>query len=118
MDEIYEADPKFRHFRDECHAVLVQFERAEEWADLIRYLLRLQKTLTKYAQLPLIPDKVLVAKRLYQCLNPSLPPGVHEKTLETLELIFSRIGRERLARDLAFYSEGIFPLYRHASFQV
>ena len=61
---------------------------------------------------------MLVAKRLYQCLNPALPSGVHEKTLETLELIFSRIGPYRLARDLAFYSEGIFALYRHASFQV
>ena len=48
----------------------------------------------------------------------ALPSGVHEKTLETLELIFSRIGPYRLSRDLAFYSEGIFPLYRHASYQV
>ena len=61
---------------------------------------------------------MLVAKRLYQCLNPALPSGVHLKTLETVELIFSRIGPQRLARDLAFYSEGIFPLYRHASYSV
>ena len=112
------SHPKYRHFRDECDSVLLQFERAQEWADLIRQLNLLQKTLVKYGELPLIPDKVLVAKRLYQCLNPALPPGVHEKALETLELIFSRIGTSRLSRDLAFYSEGIFPLYRHASYQV
>eukprot|EP00965_Chrysotila_dentata_P034057 1134097-Pleurochrysis_carterae.AAC.1 len=111
------SDPKWRNFRDECNAALLQFEKATEWADLIRYLQRLQRTFNKYSQIPLVPDKVLVAKRLYQCLNPALPSGVHLKTLETYELIFSRIGTARLARDLAFYSEGIFPLYRHASYQ-
>ena len=48
---------------------------AQEWADLIRYLQRLQRVLTKYSQLPIIPDKILVAKRLFQCLNSSLPSG-------------------------------------------
>ena len=124
MESIEEADaahwrdPKFRQFRDECDATLAMFERAQEWADLIKYIQRFQRTLNKYPGLPVIPDKVLVAKRLYQCLNWALPSGVHLKTLETYELIFSRIGPQRLARDLAFYSEGIFPLYRHASYQV
>jgi len=77
-----------------------------------------QRILTKYSQLPVIPDKILVAKRLFQCLNSSLPSGVHLTTLQTYELIFSRIGSARLARDLAFYTEGIFTLYRHASYQV
>ena len=117
-DAELEADPSFRRFKHECTACLQQFERAQEWADLIRYLLRLQKVLSRYEHLPIIPEKVLFAKRLYQCLNPALPSGVHEKTLETIELIFARIGQRRLARDLAFYSEGIFPLYRHASYQV
>ena len=112
------TDPTSRAFKLDCDAALLQFEKAQEWADLIRYLQRLQRTLNKYSQLPWIPDKVLVAKRLYQCLNPALPSGVHLKTLETVELIFSRIGPQRLARDLAFYSEGIFPLYRHASYSV
>ena len=116
-DEIFLQSPRFRNFKHECDAACLQFERAQEWADLIHYLQRLQRILTKYSQLPIIPDKVLVAKRLYQCLNPALPSGVHKTTLETIELIFSRIGPHRLARDLAFYSEGIFPLYRHASYQ-
>jgi hypothetical protein len=71
----FASDPKHRAFREECDTVLLQFERAQEWADLIRYLARLQRTLNKYAQMPWIPDKVLVAKRLYQCLNPALPSG-------------------------------------------
>ena len=97
-DELLSSDSRYRQFKDEAAACLLQFERAQEWADLIRYLLRLQKILGRYDTLPIIPDKVLFAKRLYQCLNPALPSGVHEKTLETIELIFARIGPNRLAR--------------------
>ena len=113
-----QTNTRYRTFLNECDAACMRFERSSEWADLIHCLQQLQRVLNKYSSLPVIPDKVLVAKRLYQCLNPALPSGVHKKTLETIELIFSRIGPDRLARDLAFYSEGIFPLYRHASYQV
>lgn len=41
--------------------------------------------------LPIVPHKVLVAKRLAQCLNPSLPSGVHQKTLEVYTYIFDLI---------------------------
>ena len=113
-----EDKAKLRHFREETDAALANFERAQEWADLIRDLQRLQRILNKYSQLTTIPDTVGLAKRLHQCLNPALPSGVHLTTLQTYELIFSRIGPTQLARDLAFYSEGIFDLYRHASYQV
>lgn len=36
-----------------------------------------------------IPHKFVVAKRLAQCLNPVLPSGVHQKTLEVYGYIFS-----------------------------
>ena len=97
-ESLLSSDPQYRQFKDEAAACLLQFERAQEWADLIRYLLRLQKILGKYDTLPIIPDKVLFAKRLYQCLNPALPAGVHEETLKTIEQIFARIGQHRLAR--------------------
>ena len=116
--ELESTDKSFRIFRKEITACLLQFERAQEWADLIRNLVRLQKVLNRHDKCAVVPDKVQLAKRLHQCLNPALPSGVHEKTLETLELVFARIGPHRLARDLAFYSEGIFALYRHASYQV
>lgn len=116
-DAAFFENPRFRNFKQEMDTACLQFERAQEWADLIHYLQRVQRILNKYSMLPVIPDKVLVAKRIYQCLNPALPSGVHKTTLETIELIFSRIGPDRLARDLAFYSEGIFPLYRHATYQ-
>ena len=97
QDALHWRDAKFRHFRDEMDSALAQFVYAQEWADLIRYLQRMQRILTKYAQLPVIPDKIAVAKRLFQCLNSSLPSGVHLTTLQTYELIFSRIGPRCLA---------------------
>lgn len=39
-----------------------------------------------------IPHKFLVAKRLSQCLNPVLPSGVHQKTLEVYSYVFSTLG--------------------------
>jgi Dopey, N-terminal len=38
-----------------------------------------------------VPHKAVVAKRLAQCLNPSLPSGVHQKSLEVYAYIFSFI---------------------------
>lgn len=44
------------------------------------------------ANLPNIPFKHVIAKRLAQCLNPSLPSGVHQKALEIYAYIFELIG--------------------------
>ena len=40
----------------------------------------------------IVPSKRVVAKRLAQCLNPSLPSGVHQKALEIYGYIFGVIG--------------------------
>jgi hypothetical protein len=40
---------------------------------------------------PVVPHKSLVSKRLAQCLNPSLPSGVHQKALEVYTYIFGLI---------------------------
>jgi hypothetical protein len=57
-----------------------------------------------------IPKKVTVGKRLAQCLHPALPSGVHLKAIETYDIIFKCIGRQRLAADIFIYSAGLFPL--------
>lgn len=44
------------------------------------------------AETPVIPHSDAVALRLAQCLNPTLPSGVHQKTLEVYGYIFSTIG--------------------------
>jgi len=39
-----------------------------------------------------IPRKVVVAKRLSQCLNPALPTGVHQRALDVYAHILGIIG--------------------------
>jgi Dopey, N-terminal len=39
-----------------------------------------------------IPRKVIVAKRLSQCLNPALPTGVHQRALDVYAHILGVIG--------------------------
>jgi Dopey, N-terminal len=39
-----------------------------------------------------IPRKVVVAKRLSQCLNPALPTGVHQRALGVYAHILGVIG--------------------------
>lgn len=39
-----------------------------------------------------IPRKLLVAKRLSQCLNPALPNGVHQRALDVYSHVLAVIG--------------------------
>lgn len=65
-----------------------------------------------------IPSKATVAKRLSQCLNPSLPSGVHQKALEVYNHIFATIGNDGLSRDLPLYLPGLAPTLSFASLSV
>lgn len=51
----------------------------------------------------LLPQRLIIGKRLAQCLHPALPSGVHLKALETYEIIFKIIGTKWLAKDLFIY---------------
>src|SRR5712672_1387302 len=51
-------------------------------------------------QLKEIPRKVIVAKRLSQCLNPALPTGVHQRALDV-----SRGHRRKIVVD--YYLDGL-----------
>ncbi|KAL0615631.1 Protein dopey-2 [Plecturocebus cupreus] len=66
----------------------------------------------------LLPRRLLISKRLAQCLHPALPSGVHLKALETYEIIFKIVGTKWLAKDLFLYSCGLFPLLAHAAVSV
>ena len=71
-----------------------------------------------YSTFHVIPRKILVGKRLAQCLHPALPSGVHLKALETYNLVFKQIGKSRLTKDLFIYSAGLFPLLAAAAISV
>jgi hypothetical protein len=65
-----------------------------------------------------VPSKGVVAKRLAQCLNPTLPSGVHQKALEVYNYIFSMIGTDGLSRDLSLYLPGLSSTLSFASLSV
>ncbi|KAI0465793.1 putative regulator of reproduction dopa [Xylaria cf. heliscus] len=118
-----DAAPKDKHYRKYASGVeraLALFDTAlEEWADYISFLSRLLKALqARQANITTVPSKALVAKRLSQCLNPSLPSGVHQKAIEVYDYIFSVIGEHGLSRDLPLYLSGLAPTLSFASLAV
>ncbi|PWW78348.1 hypothetical protein C7212DRAFT_281404 [Tuber magnatum] len=119
-DEVTRKDPKYKRYSTTIDRALSLFESysLQEWADYISFLGRLLKALQSHPSLPLIPSKALIAKRLAQCLNPQLPSGVHQKTIEVYYHIFSMIGREGLAADLTLWTPGLTPVLSYASLTV
>lgn len=88
----------------------------QEWADYISFLGRLLKALQVHPPgISDVPHKSLVSQRLSQCLNPTLPAGVHQKALEVYTYIFSLIGKAGLGRDLSLYLPGLSPVLAFAS---
>ncbi|TRY97220.1 hypothetical protein DNTS_013715 [Danionella cerebrum] len=104
-------DYRYRSYAAVIEKALRNFESSTEWADLISSLGKLNK----YS---LLPRRLIIGKRLAQCLHPALPSGVHLKALETYEVIFKIIGTKWLAKDLFIYSSGLFPLLGHAAMSV
>ncbi|KAL7628856.1 hypothetical protein AAE478_000371 [Parahypoxylon ruwenzoriense] len=113
-------DKHYRKYASGVERALSLFDTAlEEWADYISFLSRLLKALqARQANTTSIPSKSLVAKRLSQCLNPSLPSGVHQKALEVYNYVFSIIGRDGLSRDLPLYLPGLASTLSFASLTV
>ncbi|KAJ1614008.1 Dop1p-like protein [Cryptosporidium canis] len=108
-----------KRYEGEIYSILQSFEKAQEWADLSNCLQRLNRCISKeFCETPGVPLKETVSKRLAQCLNPSLPSGVHIKALETYGGIFEKIGKSELSSDLALYGSGLFPFFFHSSNQV
>ncbi|KAJ5506638.1 Dopey N-terminal [Penicillium expansum] len=113
-------DKNYRRYASSVERALSLFDNAlQEWADYISFLGRLLKALqTHPPDQPVVPHKVLVSKRLAQCLNPSLPSGVHQKTLEVYTYIFGLIKLEGLSHDLPLYLPGLAPTLTFASLTV
>ncbi|KAI1866142.1 uncharacterized protein JN550_007831 [Neoarthrinium moseri] len=113
-------DKAYRKYASGVERALSLFETAlQEWADYISFLSRLLKALqARHTNITTIPSKALVAKRLSQCLNPSLPSGVHQKALEVYNYVFSVIGTEGLSRDLPLYLPGLASTLSFASLTV
>jgi ethanolamine utilization protein EutA (predicted chaperonin) len=73
--------------------ILPKFNNAKDWSDLMTIIKNLKENVKKYnnCNMFLISDKNLLSKRLAQSLNPSLPDGLHEITLEVYDMLFENI---------------------------
>uniref|UniRef100_H0X4U0 DOP1 leucine zipper like protein B n=1 Tax=Otolemur garnettii TaxID=30611 RepID=H0X4U0_OTOGA len=111
-------DYRYRNYSSVIEKALRNFESSSEWADLISSLGKLNKALQSNLKYSLLPRRLIISKRLAQCLHPALPSGVHLKALETYEIIFKIVGTKWLAKDLFLYSCGLFPLLAHAAMSV
>lgn len=112
------GDPKYRNYVSAVDKVLKNFEYTSEWADLISALGKLNKVLLNNQKYPVVPRRIVISKRLAQCLHPALPSGVHLKALETYDIVFKCIGTNRLSQELFIYSAGLFPLLGNAAMNV
>ncbi|KNC84452.1 hypothetical protein SARC_03316 [Sphaeroforma arctica JP610] len=119
LESKYVDDSRYKNFESNISKCLKASEQAREWADLISFLARLNKGLQAAPeQFTFVPHKHMVSRRLAQCLNASLPAGVHLKTIEVYQIIFHRIGPMQLRKDLYLYTMGLFPLFYYASINV
>ncbi|KAK5672429.1 hypothetical protein QVD99_001192 [Batrachochytrium dendrobatidis] len=111
-------DVEFRKFGSAIERALQSFDSVSEWADVIGFLTRLGKIFQLNQQFSAVPKKLIVSKRLAQCLNPALPSGAHAKALEVYSLIFQAAGKAQMAEDLMLWSYGLFPFGAHAAVAV
>ncbi|CAG8949634.1 hypothetical protein HYFRA_00007868 [Hymenoscyphus fraxineus] len=119
-DDTPSKDKNYRRYASGVERALSLFDtNLQEWADYISFLGRLLKSLqARPTSISAVPSKAIVAKRLAQCLNPSLPSGVHQKAIEVYAYIFSMIGKDGLSRDLPLYFPGLASTLSFASLSV
>ncbi|KAI3621823.1 hypothetical protein WG66_015956 [Moniliophthora roreri] len=116
--QTFASDPKYKKYTQQVEKCLNSFDNVHEWADCIAFLKQLLKTFQSYMQFKEIPRKLIVAKRLSQCLNPALPTGVHQRALDVYAHILAVLGSEGLKRDLPIWSSGLFPFFEYAATSV
>ena len=128
------ARKEWHKFAQSVDRTLQSFDSVSEWADFITFLGKLLKVghcrgmprppactdksaplaynripqcLQAYPTFAYVPHKLVVAKRLAQCLNPALPTGVHQRALDVYVHILSAIGvRAVTVLDCAFKHAG------------
>ncbi|KAF5380337.1 hypothetical protein D9757_007927 [Collybiopsis confluens] len=116
--QTFGQDPKYKKYSQQVEKCLNSFDNVHEWADCIAFLKQLLKTFQSYMQFKEIPRKLIVSKRLSQCLNPALPTGVHQRALDVYSHILAVLGPEGLKRDLPIWSSGLFPFFEYAATSV
>lgn len=112
---------KEKKYMSNVEKALQSFESVEEWADYIAFLAKLQKSLhtnPDKENTNWIPYDFQVSIMLSKCLAPSLPSGVHKKTIELYSNIFDILKETNLSQSITLWLPGIFPLMSYASISI
>ena len=102
-------------------SILSSSTSAKAWSDLLpmtREILQLLSKTNLEIDFSKLSNKLLLAKRLAQCLNPECPSGVHEVVLDIYYVILHNIvffNETCLSDNLGIYACGLFPFYPNAS---
>ena len=104
----------------ELRTALAAFDRAKEWewSDLFKWLELVKSIIESFPNFDFEdPEKYLLYKRLAQCLNPNLPPGLHYNTLRIYESMLIKIfsTEQSMSDNIPMISAGIFPFFEYAS---
>ncbi|KXT16410.1 hypothetical protein AC579_5135 [Pseudocercospora musae] len=118
--DLFKADKGLRRYASNIDRALVTWEISpDEWADYIAFLARLLRAIQTHPRnLSLLPHSSAIATRLAQCLNPALPAGVHQKSLELYSYIFDTFGPDFIAGHLHEFLPGLAPVLSFASLSV
>ncbi|ANB11316.1 Dop1p [Sugiyamaella lignohabitans] len=113
-------DPKWKQFVSAVDRALATWESVQEWADYISFLGKLHRALKggqgqAFVQ---IPSARIVAFRLATCLDPGLPSGVHQKTLEVYNSVFDILNGQELHFQIHLWLPGLLPLMSYGSINV
>lgn len=124
---MFKTPTKNKKYEQLVGKTLALFESLEEWADYIAFLSKLQKVLQSFTnsdeqegdeQLFFVPHAKEVSYRLALCLSPTLPNGVHQKTLNIYEFILENLNPQQLNLDVSIWLPGLLPLFSYSSIQI
>ena len=102
-------------YNTHLNSKLVTFEKSSkewEWSDLIKWLSGLKQLIEKFEKIRVPADQIhTLSKRLGQCLFPSLPHGLHSKTLEIYSCLLSKASFPHII----LLSTGLFPHFQYCA---
>ncbi|KAL4485808.1 hypothetical protein ABPG72_012348 [Tetrahymena utriculariae] len=115
--------------KNKLSSYLKDFQKITDWPSVNNWLLKLEQAFKDHPT-PYLEDKLVLAKRLSQCLNHNLPVGTHKSTLTVYKLIFNNLKlindiddspdsvRKHISKNLHIFSLGLFPFFSGASAQL
>ena len=115
------SDKEKEKFEKKLSSILSSATSAKAWSDLlpiVREIFQLLQKTKNNINFSKLNNKLLLAKRLAQCLNPECPSGVHEVVLDIYYIILHNIvffNETCLMDNLGIYACGLFPFYPNAT---